>query len=221
MNASSTPGRPSRPPAERRGQTRDRLGPAEFAILGVLAHRIAADRERSRGGVHGYDLSRSFTDGALAQIIHLESGMLYHYLKKLVRAGLIVSRVEKQEGRPDRHLHLLTDEGESVLRAWLTSPVRATREIRLDFLLKLYLSRLIDPALVDSLIAGQHGVMQHLVDSLMAQSAEIVPDAPDAAFHRAVLELRLSQTRAALEWLESLAPGQGKHEGEHTRSLQE
>jgi DNA-binding PadR family transcriptional regulator len=187
------------------GPVRDRLGPAEFAILGVLAYRIASDGEHGRDGVHGYDLSRSFTDGALAEIIRLESGMLYHYLKKLARAGLITSRVEHQEGRPDRHLHMLTARGESVLRTWLASPVRATREIRLDFLLKLYLSRLIDPALAASLIASQHDVMRTLVGSLVSQVTAIAPDAADADFHRAVLDLRLSQTRAALEWLESLA----------------
>ncbi len=184
---------------ERRGHAPDRLGPAEFAILGALAHRATAD------GVHGYDLSRSFSEGALAQIIRLEPGMLYHYLKKLARADLITSRVERQEGRPDRHVHMLTSQGQAALTDWLTSPVRATREIRLDFLLKLYLSRLIDPALADSLVADQHEVMRRLVDSLRSQATGIAPDTPDAAFHRAVLDLRLSQTRAALAWLESLA----------------
>jgi len=184
---------------ERRGHARDQLGPAEFAILGALAHRATA------GGVHGYDLSRYFSEGALAQIIRLESGMLYHYLKKLARADLITSRVETQEGRPDRHVHMLTSQGQDALTAWLTSPVRATREIRLDFLLKLYLSRLIDPAVADSLIADQHDVMRRLVESLRSQSAAIAPGAPDAEFHRAVVDLRLSQTRAALAWLESIA----------------
>lgn len=192
---------------DRSGRSRDRLGPAEFAILGVLAYRTTARGERDDDGIHGYDLSRHFTEGALAEIIRLESGMLYHYLKKLARAGLIASHIAMQEGRPDRHLHMLTAEGEAVLSAWLTSPVHATREIRLDFLLKLYLSWSIDSALADSLIAGQHAVMRRLVESLRSQATEIMPDAPDAGFHRAVLDLRLSQTRAALEWLESLPAG--------------
>lgn len=190
---------------KRSGRSRDQVGPAEFAILGVLAYRAMEDGDRGGDGVHGYDLSRHFTEGALAEIIRLESGMLYHYLKKLARAGRIASRVETQQGRPDRHLHMLTAEGKAVLHAWLTSPVHATREIRFDFLLKLYLSRLIDPVLADSLIAGQHAVMQSLVESLMSQAKAIASETPDAGFHRAVLELRLSQTRAALEWLESLA----------------
>lgn len=191
-------------PRKRSGSAGDRLGPAEFAILGVLTHRTAADDRHGDDGIHGYDLSRHFTEGALAEIIRLESGMLYHYLKKLARANLIVSHVETQEGRPDRHLHRPTAEGEAVLSAWLTAPVRATRELRLDFLLKLYLSRLIDPALAGSLIAGQHEVMQRLVESLQSQATAITPAAPDSAFHRDVLDLRLSQTRAALDWLESL-----------------
>lgn len=191
---------------DRGERARDRASPAEFAILGVLGCRTVADGEGGDDGIHGYDLSRHFTEGALAEIIRLESGMLYHYLKKLARAGLIASHVETQEGRPDRHLHLLTAEGQAVLSAWLTAPVQATREIRLDFLLKLYLSRSIDPAQAVSLIAGQHEVMRRLVESLRSQATGIAPDGPDAEFHRAVLDLRLSQTRAALDWLESLAP---------------
>lgn len=193
---------------ERRGHPRGHLGPAEYAILGALAHRATAD------GVHGYDLSRYFSEGALAEIIRLEPGMLYHYLKKLARADLITSRVERQEGRPDRHVHTLTSQGQAALTAWLTSPVRATREIRLDFLLKLYLSRLIEPALADSLIADQHEVMRRLVDSLRSQATGIAPDTPDAVFHRAVLDLRLSQTRAALAWLESLVSTTMRQDGE-------
>lgn len=191
----------------RRARDQDRLGPAEYAILGVLAHRTAEDRgsnDPGDFGVHGYDLSRQFTDGPLAEIIRLEAGMLYHYLKKLTRAGLIASHLETQEGRPDRHLHMLTVEGDTVLAAWLTSPVRATREIRLDFLLKLYLARLIDPAQASSLIAGQQAVMESLVESLQSQLASITSGSQDAEFHRDVLDLRLLQTRTALEWLESL-----------------
>lgn len=193
--------------SSRRGLKATPLGPAEFALLGLLAQS-----RNDRGdleSVHGYDLTRHFDDGALAEIIRLEPGMLYHYLKKLGRAGFITTTVERQQSRPDRQMHGITQVGDIALRAWLTAPVHATREIRLTFLLKLYLARRIDPALATSLIADQRQVTTALVESLTSQLQRLEASATasdDDRFRRNVLELRRSQTQAALDWLASLAP---------------
>lgn len=178
------------------------LGPAEFALLGLLAQ--SRDEHGNLDRVHGYDLTRHFNDGALAEIIRLEPGMLYHYLKKLGRAGFISTTVERQQSRPDRQMHALTQVGDIALRAWLSAPVHATREIRLTFLLKLYLARRIDPGLAASLIEDQHQVTAALVASLAGQLANTGSASDDDLFRRNVLELRLSQTQAALDWLGSL-----------------
>lgn len=168
-----------------------RLGPAEHALLGLL----------SRPGVesHGYELARQFAHGPLAEIIRLEPGMLYHHLRKLARAGLITVRVEEQANRPARQLHAITPAGEAALDRWLAVPVHATREIRLDFLLKLYFSRQRDPALARSLLAGQRAVCAALEGSLADQLRDLT--AEDDPFSRQILELRLEQTRAASAWL--------------------
>ncbi len=168
-----------------------RLGPAEHALLGLL----------SRPGIesHGYELARQFAHGPLAEIIRLEPGMLYHHLRKLARAGLITVSVEEQAHRPTRQLHAITPAGEAALDRWLAEPVRATREIRLDFLLKLYFSRQRDPALARSLLAGQRAVCAALEESLTEQLRSLT--GADDPFSRQILKLRLSQTRAASAWL--------------------
>jgi DNA-binding PadR family transcriptional regulator len=176
-----------------------RLGPAEHSLLGLLA-------EAAPGGVHGYDLARHYSDGGLGEIIRLEPGMLYHHLKKLDRYGLITTEIIPQPDRPDRRIHTLAPAGRDLLERWLRAPVRATREIRLDFLLKLYFARRLDPGHRAALIRQQHRVLSDLATSLRAQL-----DAPanDPSDDRAsVLRLRLLQTRAALEWLDGL-----EHEG--------
>lgn len=171
-----------------------RLGPAEHSLLGLLA--VAGE------GVHGYDLARHYTDGALGEIIRLESGMLYHHLKKLDRYGLITTEVIPQPDRPDRRIHTLTPAGRTQLERWLREPVRATREIRLDFLLKLFFARRLDPDHRATLIAQQRAVLAELAASLRAQM-----DAPETERNderESVLRLRLLQTDAALEWLDGL-----------------
>ena len=130
--------------------------------------------------------------------------MLYHYLKKLARNGSITTRVEQQQGRPDRQVHALTPEGRSSLMAWLAEPVTSTREIRLDFLVKLYLADRLDPARRAQLVQDQKQVMQQRAERLQAQVDDPQPNDPDNAFGDMVLRLRLSQTRAAVEWLDSI-----------------
>lgn len=177
------------------GPREPRLGPAEYSLLGLLA---VAGVE----GVHGYDLQRHYTHGALGEIIRLESGMLYHHLKKLDRYGLVTTEIIPQPDRPDRRIHTLTESGREQLEGWLRAPVRATREIRLDFLLKLFFARRLDPAHRASLLTQQRRVLSELETSLQTQmdaleTEEIEDRAP-------VLRLRQLQTRAALDWLDEL-----------------
>ena len=173
-----------------------RLGPAEHSLLGLLAGAGEA-------GIHGYDLSRQFSHGALGEIIRLEPGMLYHHLKKLDRYHLITTEIERQADRPDRQIHTLTPAGREALDHWLQEPVHATREIRLDFLLKLFFTRRLAPGRLAALIAEQRAVLADLLDSLTTQM-EGTTARPEDAERRMVLRLRLAQTEAALAWLDSI-----------------
>jgi PadR family transcriptional regulator AphA len=169
--------------------------PAEHAILGLLYFEQA--------GGHGYDLARHFADDQpLGDVLKLEPGMLYHHLKKLARTGWVTVDIEPQGSRPPRQVYTLTEDGKAELLRWLREPVQHTREIRLEFLVKLYFARLLDPTLAAELILGQLDRSREMEAGLEARLAD--PDAPADDFGRQVLELRLLQTRAAITWLESL-----------------
>jgi DNA-binding PadR family transcriptional regulator len=168
----------------------------EYTLLGLIA--------QAPGGIHGYDLTRTLTDGTIGEIIRLEPGMLYHYLKKLDRRGYITSTRERQAGRPDRHLHALTPEGTAAFDAWLAEPVTATREMRLDFLLKLWFARKIDRDRALALVRGQRATLEGMIASLDRQRANVPAMSADDRFARKILELRLAQNRAAVAWLDEL-----------------
>jgi DNA-binding PadR family transcriptional regulator len=174
--------------------------PAEHAILGLL--------DLDDGPGHGYDLARHFADGQpLANVLRLEPGMLYHHLKKLERHGWVESSLEQQATRPARQVYQLTDEGRAELRRWLSEPVLHTREIRIEFLIKLYFARRSDPALAASLIAGQLNACRQWEAALIERLDELegsTAPAPDREFARIVLELRIEQTRAAVAWLRAI-----------------
>lgn len=175
--------------------------PAEHALLGLLA---MADG----GASHGYDLSRHFQDGqSLGDVLRLEPGMLYHHLKKLEREGWIESATEAQVTRPARRTHRLTESGRAELGRWFAEPVAHTREIRLEFLVKVYFVRALDAERLPLLLREQREVLQRLAESLDRQMAEIDVDSPgpDREYRRAVIALRSVQTRAAIDWLDGAA----------------
>jgi DNA-binding PadR family transcriptional regulator len=164
--------------------------PAEHALLGLLA--------RSPESRHGYDLAREFQPGSeLGEIIRLEPGMLYHHLKKLERAGWVTSQQEVVDRRPARLVYTLTSAGRQELDRWLREPVGHTREIRLEFLVKLLLAGQTDSALQNRLVEEQIARLEEIASSLASDEAV-------AGFSAQVRELRLAQTQTALAWLRSL-----------------
>ena len=167
--------------------------PAELAVLGLLA--ISHDSR------HGYDLSREFQPGgALGDVIRIAPGMLYHHLKRLEEKGWTAATVEPIANRPPRQSYTLTPTGEAALDRWLAEPVAHTREVRLEFLVKLYLAQRREPALAARLVAEQRTRLAELLRTIEEQASHL----EDGSFARSVLDLRAAQTRAALEWLETL-----------------
>lgn len=175
---------PARPP---RGSV------AEYAVLGLLAS--AED-----GAGHGYDLARRFAAGTpLGSVLRLEAGMVYHHVKKLERLGWVRS-VSEGGQRPARRTVAITPAGRAELARWLGEPVQHTREIRLEFLVKLYLALLLDRPVVLRLIAEQDAVLQQRTGLLAgAESAEL--EAGESGFPGLVRTLRQAQTEAAVSWL--------------------
>jgi DNA-binding PadR family transcriptional regulator len=174
--------------------------PAEHALLGLLAMR-----ETESG--HGYELARSFgPEAPLGNVIRLEPGMVYHHLKKLERLGWVTVLSDAAPERPARRPFALSSSGREELLRWLGEPVAHTREIRLEFLVKLYLALALEPSLAMRLIDEQRDMCSRLIESLSDQRrhgrASGGEDFGEIRFGEMVLDMRLAQTEAALAWLD-------------------
>jgi PadR family transcriptional regulator AphA len=166
------------------------LKPLDYALLGLVSIRPS----------HGYLLQQAFSESAdLGAVIRVEAPTLYAALKELAARGLIVGHEVKRGTRPPRTVFDLTETGRAALEEWLATPVERLREIRLDFLLKLYFVRQRDGdaarALLDSQIAACHRYLARLE----GWAAELPLD----GWMYVVAESRLVAARGTLEWLRS------------------
>lgn len=98
---------------------------SRYALLGML----------SLAPMSGYDLKKMIS-WSIGHFWNESYPQIYPALKQLTQEGLTTDAVEKQEGRPDRHVYSLTDKGWDELRQWLTEPFEYQVE-RNELLLKL------------------------------------------------------------------------------------
>ncbi len=99
---------------------------SKYAILGIL----------SMGPMSGYDIKKMF-EKSIGNFWSESYGQIYPLLKELADEGFTTSSVEKQIGKPDRHVYTLTDTGRDELRSWLLEPVR-DHIGRIEIALKLF-----------------------------------------------------------------------------------
>ncbi len=168
--------------------------PAEYAILGLLEERP----------MHGYELFQRFQGEVLGQIVHVEMSQLYAFLKKLERLLLLEATLEPQGTRPPRKVYSLTPAGQAHLRQWLTTPVQRPRDIRIFFLIKLYFTQRQLPEQLPALIEQEIATCKEFLASLEAARHGPVTIRERAAFGQVVLNSRIYQTRALLDWLREL-----------------
>lgn len=162
------------------------LQPVEYSILGLL---WLAPR-------HGYELASDFQGGApLAAAVAVGLHDLYPALKRLESRSLIEGQLTLQESRPPRRVFHLTPAGRDEFRRWLNQPVRRNREVRLDFVLKLYFSRQIPEHDTPGLVAAQLAACRDQLSRLEAEAP------PKTDFGRLMRELRLTATQGTIAWL--------------------
>ena len=161
----------------------------EHALLGLLRLRP----------MHGYELHQLLsTAGGLGQVWRLKQGLLYALLKRLEQEGLItVQRVEQDEA-PARRMLAITPAGEAAFERWLHRPVASGRDLRIEFLSKLYFAQRLGQPAANELFDRQIAT----VDVWLARFTHRRAALPvDALYDQLVLDYRIGQVQAAAAWL--------------------
>ena len=161
----------------------------ELALLGYV---------RSQP-MHGYEIyQRLLSPGGLGNVWRIKQPLLYAYLKRLESAGLLRATVEAQTERPPRRLLAITPAGEEAFRRWLAQPVARGRELRLEFLAKLYFARSEGQAVALRLLDAQLQQFDEWLGRLDSHRRNLPGE---AVYERLVADYRRGQVSAAIGWL--------------------
>jgi|SRR5271157_2740796 len=162
--------------------------PAEYPVLGIL----------TLGEAHGYDICRRLHKG-IGSIWKLGKSQVYALLTRLERDGLVAHERVGQENLPARNMFRITTTGEEVFREWVDAPVNRVRDMRLEFLAKLWFARQADPDHERTLIDQQLAVCREKVKRLEALKASCSTEIESRS-----IGFRLTIVQAAVLWLEEL-----------------
>ena len=97
---------------------------------------------------------------------------------------------------PDRKVYAITELGEKVFKAWITDPVLHGREMRQEFLAKLYFTIHTDSNSGLMLIDLQRKECQKWVASIKLEQEK-----NSSIYQELILQYRIMQIDAMIEWL--------------------
>jgi len=158
------------------------LTPQSYLILGLLFE----------GEKHGYEIQKS----ELLGIWGIPMSQLYNLLKRLEKKGMIQATMAYQENRPGKRVYALTDEGRKSFLEWVQRPSEKIRDIRTEFLAKLYIVHRLRLGIGKRLVEEQIRVCENRRERLGEATQKLDP------LEGLIREYRFSVIDVTVQWLE-------------------
>jgi DNA-binding PadR family transcriptional regulator len=153
----------------------------------------------SRAPTHGYDLMQTYESLFSSVLPSLNAGQIYTTLSRLERDGLVRRHTVAQEGKPNKRVYELTEQGHQLLEGWFAEPLKGPR-IKDNFFLKLTSARLSGIVSPVQLIESQRNhYFQTLHDlNILATTPEVINN-PSRLL---LIQGAILHLKADLEWLD-------------------
>jgi DNA-binding PadR family transcriptional regulator len=149
----------------------------------------------------GYDLGQTIR-ASVGHFWNESYGQIYPNLKKLAAGGFVTSKLERQEGKPDRQVYSITRKGRERLAKWLAVPPQP--EIpRNELLLKLFFGEQVPAQILVGYVeqmAQQHRAFLEILQQ--AEQQGIDPKYPGAPYWRMAAHFGQMEMQAHLAWAE-------------------
>jgi|SRR4051812_14400570 DNA-binding PadR family transcriptional regulator len=159
-----------------------------FPLLALLAS----------GPAHGYELKQALEQRFGAVLPPLNAGQIYTTLSRLERDGLVDDDAVAQDGRPNKRVYRLTEQGRAELSGWVAEATPQTR-LKDDFFIKLVLAQAAGIAEARELIDRQRGAYLQALRALDDVAAQANGDVTTTAL---LVEGAALHLEADLKWLD-------------------
>ncbi|GAF79001.1 unnamed protein product [marine sediment metagenome] len=110
--------------------------------------------------------------------------------------GVVVSRQEWQENRPAKKIYSITQAGRERFLNWIHSPVKHVRDLRIEFMAKLFFIKELKLEGATDIIDKQVEVLQEKLRLIKVSKEKITDE-----FQKALHSFKMAQTNSAIDWL--------------------
>ena len=163
----------------------------KYAVMGVL----------SLSPHSGYDIKK-FMEQSTSNFWNESYGQIYPILKQLVEEGLAASHAEKQEGKPEKYIYTLTEQGKEEMRDWLSEFVASGVE-RNELLLKLFFGAHVPLEKNKEHVYAFQKLQSHLLEKYEGIERELstkAQDDPTLSYPLMTVRYGIHRCRAFLTW---------------------
>jgi len=159
--------------------------PFEYLILGVLMECP----------MHGYDIHRSLSSD-LSGLWYVGMSSMYGMLKNLEADGHVGSTMENGGSRPAKRVFMITENGKRFFREWISRPVNNIRDMRVEFMAKVYFFKDLGLPGGRELVERQRAVCLSILQSIDHQASS------GSEFSRLLSGFKTCQIRSIMSWLD-------------------
>jgi DNA-binding PadR family transcriptional regulator len=175
------------------------VSPMEFILLGMI----------SETPMHGYDAYKLLSQpGGMSGIWHINQSNLYAMLDGLEARGYLLSHLIQIGNSPTRKEYHITSTGMAVFEKWVREPVLHGRDMRQEFLAKLFFAIKENPETITTLVNRQKNITNQWLNEVESAMDELTIE---DEYDRLVLDSRKKQINGWLEWLDECIQSQVKN----------
>ncbi|WP_067620602.1 PadR family transcriptional regulator [Alicyclobacillus acidiphilus] len=162
---------------------------ADILILGELLS----------GPKHGYEIKKD-VQRALGEGFELNNNLLYPALRRFLETGAISKQVIKAEGKPDRNVYILTDEGERRFYELIRDFPAKSAANSIDFLVRVAFFDRLDPDVAQGILQTRQDVLWKQLE--FCRDIETVHS--ELAWAMEVVRFQITQIESELAWIDEL-----------------
>ncbi len=149
---------------------------------------------------YGYELYKYIIhETSFSRIWFLKQSQFYGFLDRLSEDGFLSQQLIEGNQYPDRKLLTITAGGKEQLADWLASPVKRGRDMRQEFLVKLFIGKEYLPQKVHNLIKNQKSMCQKWIKD----QTKLLENEKDQ-FQILLIKYRSMQIQTMLDWLDMI-----------------